>query len=125
MTSYKNDVLEEPPKRIPGPGKDFAIKGMLVPTSADGSVRLVSIVGSAFGYMLVFSNMELLRKTMGGAGLAFDKVMEVGDPELFLRECEDRCKRDPHLRIIVDPWIKENGRIGYYQLDVTVRAEAN
>ena len=104
------------PRRISDRAVPIVITGYFMPTIALNVPVLAGMPGTDDLFIFVFSTEEKLASSMKAIGIEYARVALVLDgPELIdeIKETNDRGERPYRLRLAVDPYKADNGRVRF------------
>lgn len=117
--SPKSDATTEGPVQISSRVTIMDITGYLMPALEGNQPVLVGMPGTDDLFIMLFSDVEKLIKTMMEFDLHFDRIKEVMNGPEFLdsiREDIRKGGRSYELRVAVDAYKHENGRIRFTEI---------
>jgi len=109
------------PRRISDREVALVIDDYFMPTDAPNAPVLVGMPGTDDMFIFVFSTAEKLASAMKSIGIEYERVAIVTDGFELLDEIKatnDRGERPYQLRIAVDPYKADNGRVRFVELRV-------
>ena len=114
--SNTSDIVDIGPRRISDREVPLRITGYFMPTFAPNVPVLIGMPGTDDLFMFVFSTEEKLSTTMAAIGIEYARVALVTDGRELLDEIAEtnaRGGRPYRLRMAVDPYKADNGRVRF------------
>ena len=111
-------VVDTGPRRISDREVPIVITGFFMPTHAPNAPVLVGMPGTDDLFVFVFSTEEKLAAVMKAIGIEYARVALVLDGRELLDEIKatnDRGERPYRLRLAVDPYKADNGRVRFVE----------
>lgn len=95
--------------------ENLTLTGMLIPWRTTGGPVLLSMPACDDFFLALFSTEGKLREVLGRAGVKFDRIKHIDDGVEFIRSLPTSYE-DARLRVIVDPWFTEQGRVRFIEV---------
>ena len=111
--------MTEGPKPISNKVVHLSITGYLMPVYEDRQPVLLGMPGTDDLFICLFSEEEKLRSVMAELQIYFHKIVVIMDGPIFLESIKEDIaaqKRPYELRIAVDPYKHENGRVRFQEI---------
>ena len=106
------------PRRISDREVSLRLTGCFMPTQAPNVPVLIGMPGTDDLFIFVFSTQVKLVSTMESIGVEYERVFLVTDGRELLDEIKEtnaRGERPYRIRIAVDPYKADNGRVRFVE----------
>ena len=106
------------PRRISDRAVPLVITGYLIPTGAPNMPVLIAMPGTDDLFIFAFSTEAKLASLMASIGVEYARVAGVTDGRELLDDIKainDRNNRPYRIRLAVDPYKADNGRVRFVE----------